>query len=222
MPQNTDTGRFYEKSNILHRFLDEKNQPETLKEFFKAESQFLENNIPENSLILDAGCGWGRHLFLVSNKIKKGIGIDKDKTRISESKQFLKDKKNIETFHADIYKIPFPEDYFDIVICMNNTFGNLKEHKLALKEMIRVLKVKGKLILSVHSDKMSQDKLDWYKKVGLKNPRFNGKFILTNEGFYSYCFKKEYLSALFQEFKNTSFTITNLTPYSYLCIIEKK
>lgn len=219
---SADTGKFYEESNIQHKFADESKQPESLKHFFRAESKFLENNIPKKSFVLDAGCGWGRHLSLISNKISKGIGIDLDKKRILESKKFLKDKKNIKTFHADIYNIPFPESYFDIVICMNNTFGNLMKHELALREMIRVLKIKGKLILSVHSDKMMRDKLDWYKKIGLRNPRFNGKFIFTDEGFYSYCFNIKYLSNLFSQFKNTSFIITNLTTYSYLCTIQKK
>jgi len=218
---DADTGKFYEESNIQHKFADESMQPKSIRDFFKIESKFLEDNIPKKSFVLDAGCGWGRHLSLISDKISRGIGIDLDKKRISESKQFLKDKKNIETLHADIYDIPFPEGYFDIVICMNNTFGNLNKHRLALKEMIRVLKTKGKLILSVHSGNIAKDKLDWYKKIGLKNPRFNGEFILTDEGFYSYCFKENYLSNLFHQFKNISFTIENLTPYSYLCTIQK-
>jgi ubiquinone/menaquinone biosynthesis C-methylase UbiE len=215
-----NSGKFFEKSDIQHKFMDSTMQPKSVKKFFDAESCFLINNVPENSILLDAGCGWGRHLSLISKKLSEGVGIDTDKKRIKESKIYLKGKKNIRTFLANIYSIPFSECCFDIVICMNNTFGNLYNHKLALKEMLRVLKDDGTLLISVHSDKMSEEKIDWYKKIGLKNPRLNRNIVITDDGFYSYCFSKDYLKNLFSTFK-IKYKIHALTSKSYLCELQK-
>jgi predicted SAM-dependent methyltransferase len=55
-------------------------------------------------------------------------------------------RKNVIKCNLDIDKIPFPTNYFDVVYA-RNIFEHLQNQGYALKEMFRVLKQKGKIII---------------------------------------------------------------------------
>ena len=63
--------KFYE-TEIGHRILNKKFWPEKLKEYLKAEDVYLSKSIKTASIILDIGCGEGRHLKLLA-KISKRL-----------------------------------------------------------------------------------------------------------------------------------------------------
>jgi 2-polyprenyl-6-hydroxyphenyl methylase/3-demethylubiquinone-9 3-methyltransferase len=218
-----DEAKIYEKMNLLKKFLSAE-KPQSIKDFLCAEEKIIKNLGKVDDNVLDAGCGFGRHLKLISHNIKKGIGIDYDSKAIKDAKTNTKRIRNLEFYVASIYDIPFPDNFFGLILCLNHTFGNLPKHKPAIKEMLRVLRPGGKIILTVHNNKIKDDKIIWYKNTGLKKPTYSEKsgLVTTEEKFYSYCFKKSYLSDIFKQFKNTSFSISDLTLYSFLCTINKK
>lgn len=215
-----DLSKFYESSDILQDFRREENQPYAIQEFFEKETDFFQKELPKRDILLDAGCGWGVHLKILANKYEYLFGIDKDKKRILKAKEELTDFNNIQILHADIYDIPFRDNYFDIILCTNNTFGNLPSHKAALAEMLRVLKNQGKIYLSLHGPKMVKDKITFYQNVGLSNPKVLTDHIVTDEGFYSYFFSKEFLANIFEPF-SINYEILDLTTKSYICILTK-
>ncbi|GEM_PF-1060972 len=91
--------------------------------------------------ILDVGCGTGYHLdFLIKNGLDV-VGIDNSEEMIKRSKHKI--------INAPAEKIPFPSEIFDTILCMFSTMNLLEER--ALREMNRVLKSNGKLIISVAS-----------------------------------------------------------------------
>lgn len=55
--------------------------------------------------------------------------------------------KGVDTV-ASVYEIPFPDDHFDIVLCMS-VLEHLENPPKAIEEMRRVLKPSGKIIVSV-------------------------------------------------------------------------
>ena len=50
--------------------------------------------------------------------------------------------------NMDITKIPFPENYFDLIIC-NHVLEHIPEDNMAMRELLRVLKPSGLAILQV-------------------------------------------------------------------------
>jgi len=216
-----NSGKFYQKTRWIYDFLDRRSQPTSIKDYLFRENKFLFANIKKKSTIIDFGCGYGRHLRLLSSNIKMGVGIDVDKRIIFESRKYLSNCKNVITFTEDGVQTNFETSYFDYAICMTNTFGNLNNKKIpVLLEMKRVVNDNAQIIISVHSPKSIQDKIQWYPKTGLEIVRFDKRYIYTNKGLKSEHFTKGSLKALFNKVKLKS-KIIDLSPISYICILSR-
>ena len=98
-----------------------------------------------DSKVLDIGCGPGQMEELVTELAVRGeaIGLDISNKMLLRAKE-KHGKASFVFGFAD--NIPFPENYFDIVYCLNS-FHHYPNQVKALKEMFRVLKKDGHLYL---------------------------------------------------------------------------
>ncbi|MCS7106382.1 MAG: methyltransferase domain-containing protein [Candidatus Aenigmarchaeota archaeon] len=98
--------------------------------------------------VLDAGCGTGRITVKLLEKGAKVFGIDISEKMLERARvKAKKFKKRCELKLASVYKIPYPKNSFDMVVC-NLVTSHLQNLKKAIAEMARVLKPKGFLIIS--------------------------------------------------------------------------
>ena len=69
----------------------------------------IEERIPPEGCVLDAGCGYGLLANLIALKSKKRnvSGVDSSHKRISIAKQSIKNRKNINFLESDLRKIEF-------------------------------------------------------------------------------------------------------------------
>lgn len=102
-------------------------------------------HIPDGSRILDIGCGFnGEILKNIEAKIESAVGID-----ISVNKNANSDKIKLLSHDLDL-KMPLPDEEFDAVISLAN-LEHLANPLDNLREVFRVLKPKGMLLLTVPS-----------------------------------------------------------------------
>lgn len=97
--------------------------------------------------ILDLGCGTGtliQHLLKMSPEAEI-IGIDTSAEMLKIAKQKL--SKSIELKLGSADNLPFPNNYFDLVIS-TSTFHYLRNPVQALREAKRVLKPNGCLVIT--------------------------------------------------------------------------
>lgn len=99
--------------------------------------------------ILDVGCGDGFYLHLLLSLKNKNtlVGIDIDPNALSSAKKNLKGRK-IKLLRGDLTKLPFKKNAFDAVLT-SEVLEHVEDEVGALKEIRRVLKPKGVLVLSV-------------------------------------------------------------------------
>ena len=118
---------------------------------------------------------WGLH----------SAGIDLDQAMIEVATE-QKNSSRIEAdfVRADMTDLPFNGDYFDACICIGNSFVHLlqeEQHLQALRDMYRVLKPGGVLLLqTVNYDRILRDKVLQLPKI------FNEDVGLTFERSYSF------------------------------------
>lgn len=114
-------------------------------------------NITPGTKILDIGCGPGRHTasaFKYKNAVV--IGADLDHTDLLKAKNRMQFHQFAGEYDggiwgltvADITKLPFPDNYFDVVIC-SEVMEHIPDDKKAVSELLRVLKPGKNLVVSV-------------------------------------------------------------------------
>jgi 2-polyprenyl-3-methyl-5-hydroxy-6-metoxy-1,4-benzoquinol methylase len=167
---------------------------------------FHELKLKPQSLVLDAGCGSGRHLRALAKLPDLTIvGIDRNNADLNDALMSLKNmpdalSDNYLVSRADIKNLPFACASFDCVIC-SEVLEHIPEHENALKELVRILKPQGDLVVSV--PRYFSEKICWlissayyseegghiriYKKKNLQK-------MLANQGIR--CWKINYKHAL--------------------------
>jgi len=102
-------------------------------------------NIPQGSLVLDAGCGPGimSKIALLEINPKKIVMLDPNKFLLDN---ISIDSSNIEKVLGTFEKLPFADSYFDAVMC-GFSFRDAIDFKKAASELARVLKKDGILVL---------------------------------------------------------------------------
>jgi len=93
--------------------------------------------------LLDIGCGVGEFLQWYPNS----YGIDTNPYLVDYCK-----KRNLKCSFGSVYKIPFKNETFDCVLC-SHLIEHLNKPELAMKEIRRVLRTGGKLIIILPTEK---------------------------------------------------------------------
>jgi ubiquinone/menaquinone biosynthesis C-methylase UbiE len=106
-----------------------------------------ELDIKTGEKILEAGCGTGNLALKIKERGAEVIGLDNCKEALDIYRKKDPDAKLV---LADLReKLPFPDNYFDKIASNNTLYSISKERQLeTLKELHRILKSKGKIVVS--------------------------------------------------------------------------
>jgi ubiquinone/menaquinone biosynthesis C-methylase UbiE len=99
--------------------------------------------------IFDLGCGTGKHSIFLAQRGFDVYGIDSSETaiKITAEKAEALGIRNIHLEQHDMREIPFPDNFFDAVICTWTIHhGTLKQIQQTISEIFRVLKGRGTVI----------------------------------------------------------------------------
>jgi SAM-dependent methyltransferase len=153
------------------------------KYYYKDILKFLKFNIPEQSNVLEIGCGTGYLLNALNPS--KGVGIDISQGMIDTAKTSY---PNLEFLQMDAEQMSLNETFDYIVI--SDTLGYFEDIQKTFKELTKVSHKGTRIIITYHSFlwqpflkmaewfrlKMPQTKLNWLNKDDINN-------LLLLEGF---------------------------------------
>jgi ubiquinone/menaquinone biosynthesis C-methylase UbiE len=120
--------------------------------------------------VLEVGCGEGLFLvpFASTHKFKEAYGVDIRPGLLEKVKRRLNERHitNVNVQYANAASLPFPDEYFDLVVCINLIFNldSAQTVKKILSEIARVSKRKGCLVLDFRNS---------------RNPLLNLKYALA-------------------------------------------
>jgi SAM-dependent methyltransferase len=137
--------------------------------------EILKNIKSFKERLLDAGCGTGIYSLSLNKNFKCIDAVDISKEKIG----FLEDNnkyKNIVFKCCDLKSLSFPDQYFDVVIC-SDVLEHIKEDMKAIKEIVRVLKKGGVLLLTVPSKSKKNERI--YKHYNHERVGYSLKDIET-------------------------------------------
>ena len=138
--------------------------PQRIRQYMKAEVEHVLSKIKKEDKVLDLGCGYGRIIPQLAEKARIIIGIDISPDNIQYGQIFLEGTQNCILMEMDASKLFFPNNTFDVVVCVQNGISafHVDQHQL-IKESIRVTKTGGKVLFSSYSDKIWEVRLNWFQ-----------------------------------------------------------
>ena len=101
--------------------------------------------------VLDVGCGvghWGRALMPVLSRDTTLVGVDREPEWVKKAQETadkITTRMNYKV--GDALHLPFEDQSFDLVTCQT-VLIHLKEPKVAIQEMLRVLRPGGKILVA--------------------------------------------------------------------------
>jgi len=137
--------------------------PLRVKQYLNAEIQYVLDKIKPSDIVLELGCGYGRVLQKLCKNAKKVIGIDISKSSLELAEKLLKRNLNYQLFQMNATNLEFQNNFFDVVICIQNGISAFNVDKKGLiREAIRVTKKGGLILFSTYSGKFWEERLKWF------------------------------------------------------------
>ncbi len=106
-------------------------------------------------LVLDAGCGEGRHTFECFRHDCSVLGMDLNHRSLLKARYILEQMRGrgdapgrFSLLRGDTLRFPFPDETFDKIICAE-VIEHVRDEHLAMTELARILKARGKMAITV-------------------------------------------------------------------------
>ena len=113
--------------------------------------------------VLDVGCGTGRHLVLLSDRLRLGVGVDYERSYIQAAHRA--GARHLHFIVGDATAIPIVAA-FDFAICLTNTWGTMSDKAGVLREMRRLAPRPYTRLVSVFSEVSVAARREWYRRLG--------------------------------------------------------
>ncbi len=104
-------------------------------------------------LVLDAGCGEGRHCFGSLERGASVVGLDLDRPSLHSAARPLRgrarEKKCLgEMIQGNTFELPFADETFDRVIC-SEVMEHVHDYRAAARELARVTRPRGWVAVTI-------------------------------------------------------------------------
>lgn len=112
--------------------------------------RLIPQRLPSYDVVVDIGCGWGRSFHLLHQRFKprRLIGIDADPAMLAASAAEVRTRNiSVEFRLESASQLSLPSESADMVFC-HQTFHHLVEQESAIREIFRVLKPGGVLLMA--------------------------------------------------------------------------
>lgn len=111
-------------------------------------------DVGKEAAILDLCCGQGRHVMEMARQGYRNVhGLDRSHYLINRAKGIAKKEGlGVRFKEGDARKLPFPDNYFDVVTILGNSFGYFETQEddiQVLEEIRRIIKPNGTLLIDI-------------------------------------------------------------------------
>jgi ubiquinone/menaquinone biosynthesis C-methylase UbiE len=131
--------------------------------------------LEKGDLVLDAGCGEGRHTFECYRHDCRILGMDLSHHSLLKAKYVLGQMKKRDEargkfllLRGDALRFPFPDGTFDKIICAE-VIEHVDDDRKGVAALARILTESGKIAITVPT-RMTEHVYDWLSKEYFRTP----------------------------------------------------
>ncbi|HEX5481347.1 MAG TPA: methyltransferase domain-containing protein [Terriglobia bacterium] len=131
--------------------------------------------------VLDVACGPGAWALEIAPRVRSVQGADLTRAMLQEALEFQRERRisNAGFIQGDAEQLPYPDRAFDLVAC-HFAFHHMPKPEAALKEMLRVLKPQGRVMLADSLGPESDEKWEFQHRIQqARDPSHTGSLRLT-------------------------------------------
>jgi ubiquinone/menaquinone biosynthesis C-methylase UbiE len=137
--------------------------PPRVQQYLHMEIKHVLDRIGPGDIVLELGCGYGRAMEPLCEKALLVIGIDTSPSNIEYGHTYLHGVRNYRLFQMNAAELKFPDDMFDVVLCIQNGICAFHVDKITLvREAVRVTRPGGRVFFSSYAEKFWEDRLEWF------------------------------------------------------------
>ncbi len=181
-------------AGLLNRALDPATQPSEIRSYLQAEIDLLNGTVVKGMAVIDLGCGTGRHLAMLGDRLRIGVGVDYEHTYVVEARRRV-GARQLHFITGDATAVPIAVS-FDLAICLTNTWGTMSDKTGVLNEMRRLSPRPQTRLLSVYAESSVLPRREWYRRLGHPVVKESTEFLMTEGGFRSEHFSEARLRSL--------------------------
>jgi 2-polyprenyl-6-hydroxyphenyl methylase/3-demethylubiquinone-9 3-methyltransferase len=202
--------------------------PARVRQYLRAEVEFVTARLGPGDVVLDLGCGYGRTLGAFAAAAAFAVGVDTSAESLRLAADRLRGRRDCLLLQADATALPFAEGSFDVVACIQNGISAFHcDRRLLLTEALRVLRPGGKALFSSYSERFWPDRLAWFElqaEAGLLGPidheRSGNGVIVCRDGFSATTLDGDGFAALAASLGVES-TLVEVDGSSLFCVLAK-
>jgi ubiquinone/menaquinone biosynthesis C-methylase UbiE len=181
-------------AGLLNRALDPATQPPEIRAFLQAEIELLDDVIADGMTVIDLGCGTGRHLTMLRDRLRIGVGVDYEHASIVEAHHRAAAGR-LHFVTGDATRLPIRAS-FDVATCLTNTWGTMSDKTAVLDEMRRLAPTPRMRLLSVYAEASIPPRREWYRRLGHVVVEESAECLTTEGGLRSEHFSETRLRDL--------------------------
>jgi ubiquinone/menaquinone biosynthesis C-methylase UbiE len=181
-------------AGLLNLALDPATQPPEIRSYLQAEIDLLNDTIVKGMAVIDLGCGTGRHLAMLGDRLRIGVGVDYEHTYLVEARRRI-GARQLHFVTGDATAVPIGTS-FDRAMCMTNTWGTMSDKAGVLSEMRRLAPKPQTRFLSVYAEASVLPRREWYARLGHPVVEECADSLMTEGGFRSEHFSEARLRSL--------------------------
>jgi ubiquinone/menaquinone biosynthesis C-methylase UbiE len=198
-----------------------------IQQYLNNEIEFVLEFISQTDSVLEMGCGYGRVIEFLSKKAESVCGIDSSFASLKTAEKYLNKSDKVTLYQMNADALEYDKNTFDIVVCIQNGISAFHVNPIKLvKEMIRITKPGGKVLISSYSEKFWEDRLEWFRiqsEHGLLGEidwdKTKDGNIVCKDGFTATTYTEDDFRLLMTEFDN-KYSIVEVDESSLFCVVE--
>lgn len=131
--------------------------------------------IEKNDIVLECACGTGSISKYIAPKCKQLIATDFSKGMLKQTSKNCRKYNNIKIKRADMTQLKCSDNRFDKVVA-GNVIHLLEEPYAAIKELVRVCKTGGKIIIPTYINESKGSNKKAVQLLGFAGANFKRQF----------------------------------------------
>jgi 2-polyprenyl-6-hydroxyphenyl methylase/3-demethylubiquinone-9 3-methyltransferase len=138
--------------------------PPRVRQHLDAEIEHVASRIQSGDTVLELGCGYGRVMEKLADKVGLLVGIDTSRSSLQLGRELLRRTQNRWLLRMNAISLGFRDGAFDVVFCIQNGISAFHvDQRTLIAEAVRVTRPGGRVMFSSYSANFWQHRLEWFQ-----------------------------------------------------------